>query len=139
MKLFFFFQKPDRFCIYYKTIISNGKLKRHMIRNHKHNEEVKEILNKSEEEQNKFVDTKRHEGIYSYNLSLMGEGKEPAMRERQPKNVDNLRCCSNAKCLSHLGHSLAMTVMPNIHSLSSQGYFRRLIPKLVKIQIFNQY
>ena len=69
-----------------------------MIRNHKHNEEVKEILNKSEEEQkNKFFDTKRHEGIYSYNLSLMGEGKEPAMRARQPKNVDNLRCCSECK------------------------------------------
>ena len=47
--------------------------------------------------QDKFFDDKRRRGIYTFNTRLMGTGNAPTMRERTPKEDDQLRYC--AECL----------------------------------------
>ena len=91
------FQKPERFCVYCKTIIFNGKLKRHIRRKHGREPEVNLILTKPIELQNSFFESKRKEGIYEYNLRLVYEDKEPDMRERRPTIEDQLRVCTECK------------------------------------------
>jgi hypothetical protein len=47
--------------------------------------------------QNRFFDEKRREGIYEFNLQLIGDGQDPEMRERKPIKEDQLRVCSECK------------------------------------------
>lgn len=79
------------------NLVSSGKLKRHIKRNHKNEPEVAAAVLQSTNRQNSFFDLKRKEGIYEYNLRLMTNDKEPSMRERQPKYRDRLRVCSACK------------------------------------------
>lgn len=95
--ILFFLQKPNRFCTYCKSQITGGKLKRHILRKHKSDPEVKSIISKPAHIQNKFFDGKRREGIYEYNLQLIGDGLDPEMRERKPVLEDQLRVCSDCK------------------------------------------
>ncbi|XP_060557541.1 uncharacterized protein LOC132717962 isoform X2 [Ruditapes philippinarum] len=90
-------KKPDRFCIYCKEIVKNGKLKRHITRKHAKVPEVMNILQKENRIQNQFFDEKKKEGISEYNLKLMSENKNPAMRERKPVSEDKLRTCAECK------------------------------------------
>ncbi|XP_053376994.1 uncharacterized protein LOC123549558 [Mercenaria mercenaria] len=92
-------KKPDRFCVYCKEIVKNGKLKRHITRNHAKIPEVENILKKGipVEIQNQFFNEKRKEGISEYNLNLISENKDPAMRERKPVFEDKLRTCAECK------------------------------------------
>lgn len=90
-------KKPNRFCTYCKSQITGGKLKRHILRKHKSDPEVKSIISKPAHIQNKFFDGKRREGIYEYNLQLIGDGLDPEMRERKPVLEDQLRVCSDCK------------------------------------------
>ncbi|XP_053400040.1 uncharacterized protein LOC123557703 isoform X2 [Mercenaria mercenaria] len=87
--------RPGRYCVYCKKTIFGGKLKRHIIRMHKI--QVQEVLSKPEHVQNAFFRLKRREGIYEHNLKNIAQGKELAMRERKPKNGDNLRVCLDCK------------------------------------------
>lgn len=95
--ILFFLQKPNRFCTYCKSQITGGKLKRHILKKHKSDPEVKSIISKPAHIQNKFFDGKRREGIYEYNLQLIGDGLDPEMRERKPVLEDQLRVCSDCK------------------------------------------
>ena len=82
------------------NMVNGGKLKRHIKRNHKHEEEVKDILTKPQALQNIFFDQKRKEGIYSYNIKQLEANKEDGtsfMRERRPKEKDSLRMCAGCK------------------------------------------
>lgn len=84
-------------CIYCSQIVKDGKLKRHMKRNHNKVPEVKAVLSKPQWAQNRFFDSKRREGIHEFNVQQIAKGMEPKMRERQPKNEDNLRVCVTCK------------------------------------------
>jgi len=74
------FQKPERYCSYCKKIFSGGKLKRHIVRQHKSDPEVAEILKQNKTIQNTFFDKKRKDGIYDFNLNKISQGKTPTMR-----------------------------------------------------------
>ena len=93
----FFFQKPNRFCIYCKSQITGGKLKRHILRKHKLEPEVQSIMCKPAYIQHKFFDEKRRAGMYEYNLQLIVNGFDAEMRERKPVQQDQLRVCSDCK------------------------------------------
>ncbi|XP_061182956.1 uncharacterized protein LOC133191225 [Saccostrea echinata] len=90
-------KKPNRFCTYCKTIITGGKLKRHILRKHRTETEVQSIISKPQHIQNNFFDKKRREGIYEYNVQLIGDGFDAEMRERKPVQQDQLRVCSDCK------------------------------------------
>nr|XP_022287160.1 uncharacterized protein LOC111099929 isoform X5 [Crassostrea virginica] len=92
------YKKPDRYCVYCKCVIHNGKLKRHIIRKHKTEPEIIEILKKDKATQNIFFDRKRKDGIYEFNVELISENKDPSMRERQANQKDQLRVCTSCKC-----------------------------------------
>ena len=84
--------------MYCKCVIHNGKLKRHIIRKHKTEPEIIEILKKDKATQNIFFDRKRKDGIYEFNVELISENKDPSMRERQANQKDQLRVCTSCKC-----------------------------------------
>lgn len=88
-----YFQKPKRYCSYCKKIISGGKLKRHILRIHKLEEDVKHAMLQQKEIQNQFFEQKRKEGIYEYNLTVLSRGSNELMRERKPKYEDQVRMC----------------------------------------------
>ena len=84
-------------CFFCDKIISGGKLKRH-IKTHKSNEEVSNILKKSIQEQNRWIKIKRREGMYKYNLTHLDTlSDERLMRERKPKNKDQVMMCVECK------------------------------------------
>nr|XP_022297914.1 uncharacterized protein LOC111107167 [Crassostrea virginica] len=65
------YKKPDRYYVYCKCVIHNGKLKRHIIRKHKTEPEIIKILKKDKATQNIFFDRKRKDGIYEFNVVLI--------------------------------------------------------------------
>jgi len=71
----FSFQKPERYCTYCKKTVSGGKLKRHIVRKHKSDPEVAEILKHNKTVQNTFFDQKRKDGIDDFNLNEIPHGK----------------------------------------------------------------
>lgn len=82
-------------------MIKGGKLKRHITRKHKMESEIQSILKKDKNEQNKFFEKKRIDGIYEYNSKILKETpkKDTLLRERNSKTADNsrLRMCSRCK------------------------------------------
>ena len=49
------------------------------------------------QEFNKWVDRKRAEGMYEYNLAHLDQDIETLMRERKPKKKDHMRMRSECK------------------------------------------
>ena len=88
--------------MYCESIVHDGKLKRHIKRKHKSNQEVQDILKRPKSIQDIFFDKKRREGIYEFNVCLLAEGKEAKMRERKPKLEDQLRVCLD--CNGYFGN-----------------------------------
>lgn len=84
-------------CVFCSKIIEGGKLKRHITSHKKTHEEVAAILKKPVEEQNKWFEEKRHEGIYKYNMHHLDDNDTKLMRERKPKTPDELRMCLACK------------------------------------------
>ena len=85
-------------CIFCQKVIEGGKLKRHIKTHKKTHEEVAAILKRPVQEQNKWFKAKRIEGMYQYNIThLDSEDDTDLMRERKPKNPDNLRMCLQCK------------------------------------------
>lgn len=72
-------------------------MKRHIFRKHRNEPEVRLMNSKPCRVQNKFLDTKRREGIYEYNLQLIGDGLDPVMRERKSIQEVQLRVCTECK------------------------------------------
>lgn len=89
----FCFQRPDRYCKFCLKVVSCGKLKRHLLRKHKSEEEVKKLKRCSTTEQQKLMTTIKKDGIYKYNKEALSEHKD-LMRERKAKFLDKLRMCS---------------------------------------------
>jgi len=85
-------------CVYCNKIITGGKLKRH-IKSHKNTHaEVTEILKKPVNEQNKWFEQKRIEGIYKYNIDNLDTlSSEQLLRQRKPKKQDEIRMCGKCK------------------------------------------
>ncbi|XP_065932679.1 uncharacterized protein [Magallana gigas] len=90
-------ERPGRMCVFCSKIIEGGKLKRHITSHKKTHEEVAAILKKPVEEQNKWFEEKRHEGIYKYNMHHLDDNDTKLMRERKPKTPDELRMCLACK------------------------------------------
>ncbi|KAL3870919.1 hypothetical protein ACJMK2_038947 [Sinanodonta woodiana] len=96
-------QKPSRYCMYCHQIITGGKLKRHILRKHKLEEEVKAAVLLPKQLQNKFFEDKRREGMYQFNIKFMTKpemnetDKMQFMRERKPKYENGLRMYSGCK------------------------------------------
>lgn len=84
-------------CCFCKKMISGGKLKRHIRTHKKTHEEVAAILKKPVQDQNKWFDKKRSEGMYLYNMSHLHIDDCKLMRERKPKKPDQLRMCLGCK------------------------------------------
>ena len=85
-------------------MVTGGKLKRHILRNHGKEKEVQEAKeNDSKDILNEFIEKKRQEGMYLYNLQYMTkpllekEDELKLMRERKPKTDDKLKLCSACK------------------------------------------
>ncbi|KAJ8299368.1 hypothetical protein KUTeg_023428 [Tegillarca granosa] len=89
--------RPGRMCCFCKKVIEGGKLKRHIFTHKKTHEEVAAILKKTKQEQNKWVDEKRSEEIYLYNMTHLDVDESELMRERKPKSSDSLRMCLGCK------------------------------------------
>jgi hypothetical protein len=66
----------------------------------KSHKEVATILeNKNKNEQNKWFEQMRIEGMYKYNTDNIDKlSDEQMMRERKPKKKDEVRMCENCKC-----------------------------------------
>lgn len=69
------------------------------MRNHREQDDVKVILKKSQNEQKKFFEMVRVQGIYDFNVKQLSKKEEEhqLMRERQPKYEDSVRLCSVCK------------------------------------------
>lgn len=86
-------------CVYCDKIITGGKLKRHIKSHQKTHADVAETLKKPVQEQNKWFERKRIEGIYKYNTeNIVNLTNEQMMRERKPKKKDEIRMCNECKC-----------------------------------------
>ena len=94
---FILFQKPERYCIYCKKKIKNGKLNRHIRQAHKTVKEVTDILKQPLHIQKLFFQKKRKEGIFLYNMNLIENNKEPEMREKTSIRKDKLLVCTGCK------------------------------------------
>ena len=78
-------------CCFCSVVTKGGKLKTHK-NTHK---EVATILQKTTNEQNKWFENKRTEGMYKYNLAHLTDSE--LMRERKPKKLDEFRMCMKCK------------------------------------------
>ena len=108
-------------------MVHGGKLKRHIIRKHKHNPDVSEILKQPTAIQQKFFELKRKEGIHEYNQDVITQD-EPLMRERKSKLADRVRVCvhcncyfssiyfSKHKCLENKPYALKPSLLQNLKS-----------------------
>ena len=73
-------------------------MKRHISTHKSSHEEVAAILKRPVQEQNKWFESKRIEGMYEYNLKYLDSMDEAKfMRERKTKSPDNVRMCGNCK------------------------------------------
>ena len=84
-------------------------MKRHILRSHASEQEVVELMQLPKKEHQQFIDKKRREGIYQFNLIKMKEtafsksSENSLMRERRPKLSDRVKMCSGCnKFLSSL-------------------------------------
>lgn len=82
-------------CKFCHDIINGGKLKRHIIRKHRNNEEVSSILKKPLKEQDIIFSKLRTEGMFQFNTSNLHVLNDSGlMRKRTPAKSDELRLCS---------------------------------------------
>ena len=84
------YKKPSRPCPYCKTL--QAQLKRHIMRKHKNEDLVKQMLKMVPKEQELIMDKIRKEGIYQTNMEKMKQDNPNLMRERNQGKNDLLVC-----------------------------------------------
>ena len=84
------YKKPSRPCPYCKTL--QAQLKRYILRKHKNEDLVKQILKIVPKEQEVIMDKIRKEGIYQNNMKMMKQDNLNLMQELNQVKIDPLVC-----------------------------------------------